>query len=669
MKCFRFKLIIFLLFFVSISTIYSSEVDYRKKLLNEGLPIINATDEKGVLPGGFRMSKVISLPGALEINLEGLGELNISGSSQFSEMGLDAIIKRVQHPHIHIVNLRQEDGGFLEPEEGKGAIAFSYLMSMPWWTGENPAGNRKLEEIEHSEQIKMMEISKNRHFTVYGTSDGYAPTDTHKLLYKIDLVVKKAFTEKSLVERKGLGYFRIPDKKFGNMEFEHVDMFIDLVKKLPVGDWVHFHCKKGQSRTTLFMIMYDMMRNADKVGVEDIIKRQGPLGLGGADLFGLPSKTDWDHSFKKGWKEFLYQFHEYVKANKCNGFEKNWTTWVEEVGILPPLQVVLGDHYKDTTVDSILPSEGDEAYSQKTLITNTLNESKLRVQNFRSSEDLWLEASDQFSQVGLDALKASGSSQYTKAGLSLLIAKLKERAERIVVVDLRHDDHLFVNGLNVSSFETKEALLHPRSPEQILRSVENLKKELSQTTKLELHAIDTKYPKNTYDTRHLITIKPEIIETPQELVTGLRVDYLLIGNKRFSEIADDDIDRLISFTQKMPKETWYHFHCKKGKSRTTFFLTIWDLMHNADKLSLEEIVDRQKLMGGIDLFDITPKDPIWTNEIESKKKWVIFLARFHQYVLENQATNFDQLWSDWSKEHADFIPNVDHLIKIDFSCH
>lgn len=646
------------------TTIFSGEIDYRNDVLTEGLPIINSVDEKDILPGGFRMTKVVTLPTENGLNWKGIGELNMSGSSQFSELSLDALIKRIGKKHITIVNVRQEDGGFLEPEEGKGAIAFSYLMSMPWWTGENPAGNRTVEEIEASEEKKMQKITEGRVFTVYGTSDSYAPTDTHQVLYKIDMVAKRALTEKTMAAEKGLGYIRIPDKKFGNMEYAHVDQFVEFVKQLPKNEWLHFHCKKGQSRTTLFMIMYDMMRNADKATASEIIKRQGPLGLGGADLFGLPDKEDWDHSFKKGWNRFLYQFHLYVNENRSTGFQKSWSEWAEEQGLPKPEKVVLGDYYVDTTVASELPFENEPAYSDKVLVLNTINEGKLRVQNFRSTEDMWLDPTVIFNNIGLTDYQASGSNQYTKVGLGLLVSKLKQKSPNVIIVDLRHDDHLFVNGLNVSTFESKEALLEPRSPEEILESEEKLKVALIQEAKLEVHAIDTKYPKNVFDDRFILTLKPTTVETPKELVTGLGAEYLLIGSKRFSEVADDDIDRFISYVRTAPADAWYHFHCKKGKSRTTMFMILLDMMRNADKVSFEDIVRRQYEIGGINIFDVTPKDPTWTEEIESKKQWIQFLARFHKYAENNMGSNFATLWKQWSEDNQDYQPNIDHLVII-----
>lgn len=155
---------------------------------------------------------------------------------------------------------------------------------------------------------------------------------------------------------------------------------------------------------------------------------------------------------------------------------------------------------------------------------------------------------------------------------------------------------------------------------------------------------------------------PNEVETPEELVNRLGANYLLVGTKRFSEASDDDIDRFINYYRQMPADTWYHFHCKKGKSRTTFFLTLFDMMLNADQLDAGSIIKRQHQIGGSNLLDITPKDPSWTEEKESKKQWIVFLLRFYQYAYENKATDFVKSWSEWSQEHHDYQPDVDHLV-------
>lgn len=667
MKFGKFKLTSLMLI-LGTSLLGAQDVNFKEILLSaEGLPIINSTDEKDILPGNFRMSKILPLYQDQSLNLSGLDTMNLSGSSQFSEHSLKAIINAIKKQagdniHITIVNLRQENGGFLDPQEGSGAIAFSYLMPMPWWTGENPAGNRTVEEIERSEEQAMAKITDKHVITIYGASDSYAPSDQHNILYKIDMAVKRAMTEKTLVTEKGLGYFRIPDKKFGNMEYEHVDEFVNFVKNLPANEWVHFHCKRGKSRTTLFMIMYDMMRNADKTTAMEIIERQGPKGVGGSDMIDFPDTNDWDFTFKKGWSDFLVQFHAYAKANKGSSFQKSWTQWAQENNVSSPPAITLGEYYRNPNVNSQLPVDTDAPYKGKVLVLNSLNETKMSLSNFRSSRDAWLDKNLKFNKVGLETLNASGSNQYSEAGLALIIPKLKKMAPRVVVVDLRHDDHLFVNGLNVSTFESKDALLKPRTPAEVIASEKALKEDLLKYKRLEIHAIETKYPKNAFDDRFVLTVKPNKISTPQEFVTSLGAEYVLIGNKRFSAMADDDVVHFVNVIRSMPRDTWFHLHCKKGKSRTTMFLAVLDMMRNADKVSMEEILNRQYQIGGINLFNVTAKDATWAEERDAKKQWVVFLARFHLYAKENMATNFEMSWKEWSEAHADYQPDVDHLL-------
>jgi len=59
-----------------------------------------------------------------------------------------------------------------------------------------------------------------------------------------------------------------------------VDRFILAVRALPDGAWTHFHCEAGLGRTTTFMVLYDMLRNANRVSLEDIVRRQKILSHG-----------------------------------------------------------------------------------------------------------------------------------------------------------------------------------------------------------------------------------------------------------------------------------------------------------------------------------------------------------------------------------------------------
>ncbi|MEQ8224825.1 MAG: hypothetical protein ABRQ37_21075, partial [Candidatus Eremiobacterota bacterium] len=100
---------------------------------------------------------------------------------------------------------------------------------------------------------------------------------------------------------------------------KQVDNFITFYKNLSPDTWLYFHCKAGRGRTTTFMTMYDMMRNYDKAGRDDIIKRQWLLG--GAKL----SEKPVDEAEKDRW-DFIVKFYDYCLQNGPD-YKILWSEW------------------------------------------------------------------------------------------------------------------------------------------------------------------------------------------------------------------------------------------------------------------------------------------------------------------------------------------------------
>ncbi|HEY5813358.1 MAG TPA: hypothetical protein VIT23_11995 [Terrimicrobiaceae bacterium] len=89
------------------------------------------------------------------------------------------------------------------------------------------------------------------------------------------LEVSRVQTEQEVVEAAGANYVRLTITDQMGPTPEEVDRFLEEVGKLKPGAWVHIHCHAGRGRTTTFMILYDILRNAEQVKLEDISKRQG----------------------------------------------------------------------------------------------------------------------------------------------------------------------------------------------------------------------------------------------------------------------------------------------------------------------------------------------------------------------------------------------------------
>ena len=105
-----------------------------------------------------------------------------------------------------------------------------------------------------------------------------------------------------------------------------IDNFVSFVKGLPKNTWLHFHCAQGRGRTTLFMVLYDIMKNPD-LNMDDIIYRQ--YLLGGAFLYDelKDYPKEWVSELAHERNLLLPIFHQYVKDCKKNNFTLSWSDW------------------------------------------------------------------------------------------------------------------------------------------------------------------------------------------------------------------------------------------------------------------------------------------------------------------------------------------------------
>ena len=231
---------------------YYSSCFYNNMMRDNNVNLILDSQNYYDIPKHFRKSTtVLTTQNKENLNLTGLNKLNISGSQQFSEGNLPLIIKSIGLTlPILVVDLRQESHGFIN-----GA-------PVSWATALNDANiGLTREQVLTDENNKLSSIKLDVPMTYYN----------HK---NITVVPREVKNEKYLVNSKSLSYARITVTDGKIPLDDMVDYFIELVRALPKNTWIHFHCKQGIGRTTTFMIMYDMIRNANRVSADDIIKRQ-----------------------------------------------------------------------------------------------------------------------------------------------------------------------------------------------------------------------------------------------------------------------------------------------------------------------------------------------------------------------------------------------------------
>jgi len=251
------------------------------------------------LPRNFRKTSTpIYLTKNEKFSLKGLEKLNISGSQQFSEKNLPILLEEIgTSKPITIVDLRQESHGFIN------GLPVS-------WKNLNNDANKGLtrDEVIEKETNQLISIPLNTPITVYR-----APNDT--------MIPTKVFNEDALVTSKDLSYIRIPVTDLGLPTDDMVDYFLESYKNLPKNSWVHFHCKAGVGRTTTFMIMYDMLKNYNKVSATDIMDRQLLLA-------NFNEVTVREFYTPERYK-FLLNFYNYCKENG-DSFKMSWSKWSKD---------------------------------------------------------------------------------------------------------------------------------------------------------------------------------------------------------------------------------------------------------------------------------------------------------------------------------------------------
>ncbi|MFA4875017.1 MAG: hypothetical protein WC690_06710, partial [bacterium] len=271
--------------------------------------ILNAPSLSHTSLDNFRRSNYpfTNPPGSAPLR-DGLSTLDESGSAQFSGTALKELREKLAGRKITVVDLRQESHGFIN-----GEIPVSWYANHDWANL-----GKSLQEIEQDERERQGELLSSGRAEV-----GRKSADAKR----IDVKVGSVSTEKELVEKGGLTYFRIPVPDHRRPDAADVDRFVELVRFLPEGQWLHFHCEAGEGRTTMFMAMYDMMRNAKAISFRDILQRQ--YVLGGIDLRKLGPVRSWQHKYSAERLNFLKRFYAYAKVNG-DGFETSWTKWLAQ---------------------------------------------------------------------------------------------------------------------------------------------------------------------------------------------------------------------------------------------------------------------------------------------------------------------------------------------------
>jgi hypothetical protein len=253
---------------------------------------------------------------------------------------------------------------------------------------------------------------------------------------------------------------------------------------------------------------------------------------------------------------------------------------------------------------------------------------------------------------------ASGSAQYSQSQLQAVIDQ-KLVGSPLAVVDLRQEPHGFLvinpafnseTEIAVGWFAERDWLNVAKGLPSILADEVSRLDSAAHTSNLIVYDVVTKSPaEDGICTAKPFTVQPAgTYNDEQTLVqTFSNVSYLRLPTTDHCRPRDSEVDQFVAYEVALDPDTWLHFHCRAGDGRTTTFMAMHDIIHNAPGDSLATILTRQgpSGIGGVDLSKMPDNQDIFSYPFSAER--VTFMQNFYTYVCQAKPGGFKLMWSDW----------------------
>lgn len=105
-----------------------------------------------------------------------------------------------------------------------------------------------------------------------------------------------------------------------------IDEIVEIFETLPDNAWIHFHCHHGKGRTSLMLVMFDMMKNAPTVSLNDIVKRHHLLGSENLLDTTVWARGSYTKEQLEQRRDFVTQFYDFICQRKAGGLQL-WSEW------------------------------------------------------------------------------------------------------------------------------------------------------------------------------------------------------------------------------------------------------------------------------------------------------------------------------------------------------
>ncbi|WP_415266338.1 fused DSP-PTPase phosphatase/NAD kinase-like protein [Acidovorax sacchari] len=251
-----------------------------------------------------------------------------------------------------------------------------------------------------------------------------------------------------------------------------------------------------------------------------------------------------------------------------------------------------------------------------------------------------------FDTRGLESLQISGSERITSEAQVHAIRQIYGDAP-LVVVDLRQESHAVADGHSLTWRGTNDwGNVGLDTAATMAREADQLEELRRQGNAVAIHAEYVKGRMDDPAPRPLVTT---LARSEQDIVEAAGAEYRRIAVTDHVRPSRRDVDQFIELVRDLPEGTGLHVHCNGGHGRTTTFMVLHDMLHNAREVDADAIMARQsKLSHDHNLTD--------TSTVKKRKQTfhadrLAFFHEFHAYARENPGGR-PLTWSEWRRSDA-----------------
>jgi protein-tyrosine phosphatase len=252
-------------------------------------------------------------------------------------------------------------------------------------------------------------------------------------------------------------------------------------------------------------------------------------------------------------------------------------------------------------------------------------------------------------KTGLVNMRLSGSAAISTCQQIASIQKLAG-GHPVVVVDLRKEPHASINNYSMT-WTIPGNWLNINKP--YLDAIQNEQKRINKLKALDCEQLTlvnhVDYKLQVPKPRTVKVTRPLTLLSEKEIVEQSGAQYMRLGVCDHLRPDDVEVNNFIQIIRDLPAKSWLHVHCKGGQGRTTTFMTLFDVLHNAQSVAIDDIIKRQCALGYN--YDLVGPGNHPERE-EFRKERLEFIYAFYQYARENPS-GCPLLWSDWCATRAE----------------